>query len=71
MCLESSRPEELQEGCTESQKEAIRAIKGTGHTVNTQWRKLWKILFPHDPDESIPDPCKSATLIGLHMLICY
>ncbi|KAJ3548084.1 hypothetical protein NM208_g1181 [Fusarium decemcellulare] len=53
---------ELPEGLTKKQKEALRQRKKPSKTGEPsrsdedQWRDVYKILFPHDPEDAIPSP---------------
>jgi hypothetical protein len=47
------------EGYDKEQEKILRSRKKTVSGEAEKWKKMYCILFPNDPEESIPSPCKS------------
>ena len=52
-------PEMIADGIdkhTEEQLKSKRRVPGVITEVD-KWKQVWRILFPEDPEDKIPDPC--------------
>jgi hypothetical protein len=59
LCVWRPRPEEFRNTFSPDKFDLLKSRKGHGGLTEAEkWRQVYMILFPDDPDQGIPSPCK-------------